>query len=41
MPSMLLAFVSIFVIAFGAEYGLEQLGLSSAATQSADSVRLE
>lgn len=41
MKAFLLACAAIAVIAFGADYGLEYVGFSSAERQSTDSVRLD
>ena len=41
MKTMLTAFVSIFVIAFAANYALNQMGFSAAEQTTASSVRLD
>jgi hypothetical protein len=40
MKTMILAFVAVIGIAFGADYALDRIGFSSADRTSADSVRL-
>ena len=41
MKSMILAFIAIGVIAYGADYGLHRAGFSAAETTSSPNVRLD